>query len=124
MANILMIDDDREFGSIAEAHFKGQGFAFTLVTGGQEGLAKAAALKPDVILLDISMPGMNGMEVLRELQSGDETSEIPVLVVSGKYLDQGMHDLFSQERNFRGFVSKPVALSTLQQRVNEAVGRK
>jgi len=124
MATILMIDDDREFGSIAETHFKGQGYAFTLVTGGKEGLSRASSLKPDIILLDISMPDMNGMEVLRELQTGDETSDIPVLVVSGKYFDQGMYELFTQERNFRGFVNKPVALSTLQQRVTEALAKK
>lgn len=124
MPKILMIDDDREFGSIAETHFRGQGYAFTLITSGRDGLAKAASLKPDLIMLDISMPDMNGIEVLRELQVGDETSDIPVLVVSGKYFDQGMYEIFNQERNFRGFVSKPVSLTTLQQRAAEVIGKK
>ena len=115
MAKILMIDDDKDFGALAAAHFSGQGHAFTHVPTGREGLAKAAALVPDLILLDIMMPDMNGVEVLRELQAGDETSDIPVLLVSGKYMDQGMLQMFSQERNFRGFVGKPVALSALQQ---------
>jgi two-component system, OmpR family, phosphate regulon response regulator PhoB len=123
MSKILMIDDDEEYGAVTAAHFKAQGYDFTLVDGGKAGLAKAAALKPDIIFLDITMPDMNGMEVLRELQAGDETGEIPVLLVSGKYLDQGMFDIFAQERNFKGFVSKPVVLSDLQKRVEALLGK-
>ncbi|HNW43654.1 MAG TPA: response regulator [Elusimicrobiales bacterium] len=117
MSTILMIDDDKDFGGLVAAHFSGQGYTVVLAQSGAEGLAKAASVpKPEIIFLDIKMPDMNGIEVLRELEAGDETSEIPVLIVSGKYFDQGMQDLFSQERNFRAFLSKPVALSILQQK--------
>lgn len=118
MPSILMIDDDKDFGSLASAHFTAQKYGFTLTHSGRDGLAKAAALKPDLILLDIMMPDMNGIEVLRELQSDDETADIPVIIVTGKYIDQGMHDLFAQERNFRALLGKPVAFTSLQQRVD------
>lgn len=117
MANILMIDDDKDFSSLAAAHFSGLGYTVTLSYDGKDGLAKACLIKPDVILLDIMMPGMNGIEVLRELQAGDETSDIPVVIISGKFVDQGMTELFKQERNFRAFLAKPVALAVLQQKV-------
>lgn len=123
MPKILMIDDDKDFSGLALSHFFGLGYAVTLTDNGRDGLAQAAALKPDVILLDIMMPGMNGIEVLRELQAGDETSDIPVLIVSGKYLDRGALDLFSQERNFRAFLAKPVAFATLQQKVEALLAR-
>lgn len=117
MPNILMIDDNADFGGLASVHFTKLGYAMTLAPNGREGLAKAVALKPDIIFLDIMMPDMNGIEVLRELQAADETSEVPVIVMSGKYFDQGMTDLFSQERNFKAFLSKPVALDHLQKKV-------
>lgn len=117
MPAILMIDDDKDFSGLASAHFTGLGYAVTLTYDGKDGLAKAAALKPDIIFLDIMMPGLNGIEVLRELQAGDETSDIPVIILSGKYFDPAMSDLFTQERNFKAFLGKPVALATLQQKV-------
>jgi len=117
MPAILMIDDDKDFSGLAAAHFTGQGYTVELTYDGKEGLAKAAVLKPDIIFLDIMMPGLNGIEVLRELQAGDETSDIPVIIVSGKYCDPAMSDLFNQERNFKGFLGKPVALAALQQKV-------
>lgn len=123
MPTILMIDDDKDFCGLVLAHFTGAGYTVVLAHSGSDGLAKAGALKPDVIFLDITMPGMNGIEVLRELQAGDETSDIPVIVISGKYFDQGMSELFGQERNFKGFIGKPPALSAIQQKV-EAVLRK
>ena len=118
MATILMIDDDAEFAGLASVHFTGLGYQMTLAPNGKDGLQKAAALKPDVIFLDIMMPEMNGVEVLRELQAGDETAEVPVIVMSGKYFDQGMLDLFRQERNFREFLPKPVSLAQLELKVS------
>lgn len=117
MHSILMIDDDRDFGALASAHFTKLGYKFTLSHDGGDGLAKSAQVKPDLILLDIMMPGMNGVEVLRELQAGDETSDIPVILVTGKYIDPGMQGLFSQERNFRALLAKPVSFASLQQAV-------
>lgn len=114
-----MIDDDTDFGEIAKAFFAKSGYALTLIPDGAEGLAKAAALKPDIIFLDIMMPGLNGIEVLRELHAGDETSDIPVIIMSGKYIDNGMLELFAQERNFRAFLPKPVELARLKQKAEE-----
>lgn len=117
MAAILMIDDDTDFSGLVSAHFTGLGHAVTLAPNGADGLKKAAAVRPDIIFLDISMPDMNGIEVLRELRAGDETSDIPVLIISSKFFDAGMNDIFSQERNFKAFLSKPVALTALQQKM-------
>ncbi len=117
MPAILMIDDDTEFSGLVSRHFTGLGYKVALASDGAEGLKMAVGLRPDIIFLDIAMPGMNGIEVLRELHSGDETSDIPVLIISGKYFDKGMSDLFTQEANCREFIAKPVALAILQQKV-------
>lgn len=117
MATILIIDDDADFSGLASVHFTKLGYTVALASNGKEGVAQAGLVKPDLIFLDIMMPEMNGIEVLRELQAADETSDIPVIVVSGKYFDGGMNDIFAQERNFRAFVGKPVELAQLQEKV-------
>ncbi|MDO8803226.1 MAG: response regulator [Elusimicrobiota bacterium] len=117
MATILMIDDDADFSGLASVHFTKLGYTVALAQNGKEGLAKAIALKPDLIFLDIVMPEMNGIEVLRELQAADETADVPVIVMSGKYFDSGMIEIFTQERNCRAFLGKPVALAQLQEKV-------
>lgn len=117
MATILMIDDDADFSALASTHFIKLGYTVALASNGKDGLLKAGSFKPDIIFLDIMMPGMNGVEVLRELQAMDEAADVPVIVMSGKYFDEGMFDIFRQERNFREFIAKPVAFSQLQQKV-------
>jgi len=117
MLTILMIDDDADFSGLASAHFTKLGYTVALAQNGSEGLAKAGTIKPDIIFLDIMMPGMNGIEVLRELQAAEETADVPVIVLSGKYFDEGMMDIFAQERNFRAFFAKPVELAQLQQKM-------
>lgn len=116
MPKILMIDDDTEFSDLVSKHFTGQGYIVTVANNGEEGLKKARAIKPDIIFLDVMMPDMNGIEVLRELHADDETSDIPVLVMSARYFDSSATEFFTQERNCKGFLSKPVALSYLQQK--------
>ncbi|OGR80918.1 MAG: hypothetical protein A2X32_00685 [Elusimicrobia bacterium GWC2_64_44] len=123
MPTLLIIDDDADFTTIEAAHFTKQGYRVEVAMNGKDGLAKAAAVKPDIILLDIMMPGMNGIEVLRELEAGEETTDVPVVVMSGKYFDQGMINLFSQEGNCRAFVAKPVVLEQLQRKVEELLGK-
>ncbi|HNT98206.1 MAG TPA: response regulator [Elusimicrobiales bacterium] len=121
MAGILIIDDDKDFSGLAAAYFSKQGHTVTLAGGGREGLSKAVSAGPDIVFLDIMMPDMNGIEVLRELNSDPETSSIPVLVLTGRYIDPGMSDMFAQERNYRGVISKPVDLDALQRKMNEVL---
>ena len=117
MPDILMIDDDPDFSCLIAAFFTSQGYKVLLSHSGKEGLALAGKHKPDIIFLDIMMPYMNGTEVLKELQAGEDTSDIPVVIMTGSYFDKRMHELFKQERNCREFLSKPVSLEQLQVKV-------
>lgn len=122
MHTILIIDDDKDFTGLAVAYLTKAGYALEVAGEGKEGLSRARALKPALILLDVMMPGMNGIEVLRELQSYEETAGIPVLLVSGRYFDGGMYSVFAQEPNFKGFFSKPVSLEDLRKKAEALVG--
>jgi twitching motility two-component system response regulator PilH len=114
---ILIIDDNVEFRTMVSDYFSDLGYTVEIADNGREGLAKVRAIKPDIILLDVMMPDIGGIEVLRSMQTDDETRNIPVLVISGTFFDKAMSELFRQESNCREFMSKTVELSFLQKKV-------
>jgi signal transduction histidine kinase/DNA-binding response OmpR family regulator len=79
---ILLIDDDQEVRKILSELLGLSGYATIEAASGQSGLTLAAQLKPDLILLDIMMPQMDGWTVLKKLQSSPELADIPVIVLS------------------------------------------
>jgi len=117
MPSILLIDDDDDFSGLTSEFFTRRGYKVELATGGKTGLAKVADSPPDLIFLDIMMPDMNGIEVLRELSSDYDTASIPVLVMSSRNVDEGLQRMFAQERNFKGFVAKPPNFDALEMKV-------
>ncbi|MBI2596339.1 response regulator [Candidatus Daviesbacteria bacterium] len=80
--NILLVDDDQLFYELYEMILKDAGFDVTLARDGMEGLDKIAQRKPDLILLDIMMPKMNGFEMLEKLKNNPETKDIPVVILT------------------------------------------
>jgi CheY-like chemotaxis protein len=95
-----------------------------LAKDGREGLAQARAFKPDIILLDVMMPDIGGIEVIRELQSSEELRAIPVLIMTGTYFDRNMSELFKQESNCKEFLSKTMELSWVAKRVEALLEKK
>ena len=79
---VLLIEDDKFLRKAAEATLHRHGFCVVVATNGEEGLKLAHSEKPDLILLDLIMPKMNGFEVLRRLKHEPATSRIPVVVLS------------------------------------------
>jgi twitching motility two-component system response regulator PilH len=121
---MLIIDDNVEFRTMVSDYFLDLGFTVEIADNGREGLAKAKTIKPDIILLDVMMPDIGGIEVLRNLQTEDDTRGIPVLVITGTFFDKNMSELFRQESNCREFMSKTVELSYLQKKVEALTSRK
>ncbi len=114
---MLIVDDNVEFRTMVSDYFTDLGFTVEIAGDGREGLQKARAIRPDIILCDVMMPDIGGIEVLRGLQTEDETRNIPVLVITGSFFDKSMSELFRQESNCREFMSKTVELSYLQKKV-------
>jgi len=75
---IVIIDDDKDFLEIFSTKLQAADFDVTTAVGGKEGVSKIKEIKPDLILLDVEMPEMNGMEVLSKLKSDPSTKEIRV----------------------------------------------
>src|SRR3989338_8520328 len=79
---ILIIDDEESIRQIYQKAFSDKGFSAETAVDGQEGLLKAAEWKPDIILLDIMLPKMSGLDVLKSLKNNNLTKSIPVLLLT------------------------------------------
>lgn len=79
---VLVIEDDRYLRRAAEVTLTRHGFAVTTAADGEEGLSMARSIIPDLILLDLIMPKVQGFEVLRQLKVDPATNHIPVIVMS------------------------------------------
>lgn len=76
---ILVVDDDPEVGQILEITLTRAGYEVTVAFGGREGLEKAHDSRPDLILLDVMMPDMNGWQVCRHLRA---VSDVPIIMLT------------------------------------------
>jgi two-component system, sensor histidine kinase and response regulator len=81
-ARILIVDDEREGREILEIMLSPEGFVLEAAASGAEALAMVARQSPDLILLDVMMPGMNGYEVVASIKAGPATKNIPVIVIT------------------------------------------
>jgi len=81
MKNILVIDDDTELCDLLKDYLQGESFAVSAVHNGAEGAIAAVAEGPDLVVLDVMLPGMNGFDVLRKVR---EQSSIPVIMLTAR----------------------------------------
>lgn len=104
-ANILLIDDNKLNARMIDLILKNDNFSVMSTTSGQEGLELAASKKPDLILLDIMMPVMDGFEVCRRLKASEETRDIPVIFLTSKSDSDGIVKGF--ELGAADYVTRP-----------------
>ena len=82
MAKILLVDDDRLMVKMYQGKFEDDGYEVAVATNGELGIDKALEFKPDLILLDIMMPKVNGLEMLKRLKEKETTKKIPVILLT------------------------------------------
>ena len=85
---ILCIDDDHDILNLLEKILAGAGYAVITATDGKQGLSEARNRKPDLILLDVIMPGMDGYEVCKKIKDKEETKNIPIIFITAKNEDE------------------------------------
>jgi CheY-like chemotaxis protein len=83
-ATILIVDDEREIRELLRYNLERQGYQVLTAQDGEEGLARIFATHPDLVLLDLLLPGLNGLEVLRELRQEPSTRDLPVLLLTAR----------------------------------------
>jgi len=90
--HVLIVDDDEVSRYVLKSLLGPMDFRFSEASGGQDGLRRANERRPEIIILDLSMPDMTGFEVLKKLKQDSRTSEIPVIVYTSKVLDPEEYD--------------------------------
>ena len=112
---ILVVDDsptDRQF--LLEGLSK-LGYQVVLAENGEEALGKAKAEKPDLVLMDIVMPGMNGFQATRSIARDEATKHIPVIVCTTKSLETDR--IWGMRQGARDYLVKPVNLDELAAKI-------
>lgn len=108
----LYVDDDNDICQIAQMCLEIEGtFEACSVNGGREALEVAESWQPDVILLDVMMPGMDGPTTLSNLKENPKTSGIPVIFITAKTLDSDLETL--KKNDILGVLAKPFQALTL-----------
>lgn len=120
MASILIIDDSPTEIHVLKTMLEKNGFTAITASSGEEGIAKAKAEKPDLILMDIVMPGMNGFQATRALTRDEETSAIPIIIVTTK--NQETDRVWGMRQGAKDFITKPAEEEDLMNKINQVLG--
>lgn len=119
---ILSIDDDPGCQRVAARFLTlAGGHLVEVAFSGEEGLKKARELIPDIILLDLNLPGMNGIEVMDALLTNPGTRGIPVIIVTGAVLSPEEERSLRNRPNFIQLEIKPFNLAALSQRLETTI---
>jgi CheY-like chemotaxis protein len=103
---VLLVDDEEEFLELTKEILEGAGFTVECARAAGEAVARAIVNPPDVILLDILLPGCDGMEILDTLRTEPETSDVPVLACTA--LGHRESGALLVDAGFDGLVTKPI----------------
>lgn len=119
MARVLIVDDSptetHKMATILNKH----GYEVITAESGEEGVAKAKETLPDVVLMDIVMPGLNGFQATRQLSKNDSTSHIPVIIVTTK--DQATDRLWGERQGAKGYLTKPIEDKILMSAISDVL---
>ena len=117
---ILLVEDDRFLRKAAETTLKQQGYTVITAADGEEALRVARSAPPDLILLDVIMPKLNGFQVLDALKKDPTTAHIPVIILSNLGQDRDVQQAMEAGATAY-FVKADLSLQELVQRVAEAL---
>lgn len=119
---ILVIDDEKDFVDTLAIRLEAKGYDISKAFDGKEGLEKAHSDNPDLIILDIIMPEMNGFDVCRKLKVDPKFSNIPIILLTAKFQPNDID--FGKEMGADAYLTKPVELNTLSDKINELLKEK
>jgi CheY-like chemotaxis protein len=114
---VLIVDDFEDNREMYAQYLRFHGYEIAEADNGQEALKQAAALRPDVIVMDLSLPGMDGWEATRRLKQEPLTRDIPVIALTGHALTGSEHT--AREAGCDRFLTKPCAPAVLGQEIRK-----
>ena len=117
---ILIIDDERDLAEMISFRLEANGFEVSSALGGPSGIEKANTFKPDLIILDLMMPGMDGYEAAKRLKADVHTSKIPIIILTAAVspeLEQRVRSISAAD-----CITKPFEPKDLVEKVKKALG--
>lgn len=120
MAHILIVDDSPTDAYVVKSILEKSGYKTTEASSGAEAVDKAAELMPNLILMDVVMPGLNGFQATRKITKNPATSSIPVVIVSSKNMESDR--AWGLMQGAKEFIVKPVQQDELLAVVKKLVG--
>jgi CheY-like chemotaxis protein len=117
---VLVIDDDADQRRFLSRVLGARGYRVVAANDGEEGLAAIRAQRPDVILLDVMMPRLNGFQTCRRLKADPEHRTVPVVVLTAK--DQPADEYWAREAGADEFMTKPVDAHALLELLDRMTG--
>ncbi len=119
---VLVIEDERSLVEVLSINLEREGFEVVVALDGQEGLRQAQLKLPDLVVLDLMLPGKPGLEVCRELRMGPRTREIPIIMVTAKAEESD--ELVGFATGADDYVTKPYSMKVLVQRIKKELRRR
>ena len=116
---VLIVDDEPSIAKILRKQLEVAGFEVNVGVDGEDGLAKAREWRPELILLDVMLPKLNGHEVCKALKADDELKKVPVIMLTAKTQRQDQE--LAQSQGADGFLTKPFQLSELLTKVRALI---
>jgi two-component system phosphate regulon response regulator PhoB len=111
----LIIEDEHALTDVLSYNLQREGYEVVIAHDGKEGLRKAQTILPDVIILDLMLPVMNGLEVCRQLRAAEPTRTLPILMLTAKAEETDQVVGFSMGAD--DYVTKPFSVKVLLQRI-------
>lgn len=119
MTRVLIVDDSPTEIHVLKTILEKHGYEVVSAESAETGIDAAKAHKPDLVLMDIVMPGMNGFQATRKLTTDPETASIPVIIVTTK--DQETDRVWGMRQGAKDYLTKPVAESELMEKITAAL---
>lgn len=121
MATVLIVEDDPTIRKFLSINLTARGYHVVEADNARDGLDRVRDIMPDLVLLDIRMPEMSGLEMLRIMNSDPRTAKVPVVIVTASHLNLAGEK--SLAKNVVDVLIKPVPAMQLVQSVSDAIGK-
>lgn len=122
MAKILIVEDNDMNRDILVRRLGRKGYEVVMAKDGQEGLDKATAEMPDLILMDICMPKLNGLETTQQLKNGEKTQNIPLIILTARALKNDREEALAMGCD--DYETKPIDFTRLLEKIERLLGNK
>src|SRR5262245_25297762 len=120
LRKVLVVDDEAALQTLIHDTLEGE-YRLASAYNGRQGIDMAMNMKPDIILMDVMMPDINGVEAVKILHSNPQTQKIPVIVMTARDFDTAMVNEIKREPNVVGFLSKPFRPKGLREAIRTAL---